>query len=149
MMMFEANQGDSSITLGGRAYFKVARDALTASNDRSLVLAFVNASVLGDFEELSFRVEEQYTTILEETFTDPADALAFFDDSVIQLGDVPSFRDLELSLIWSLTSGEDTVSVSVTALFGVVPEPGTATIVFEGLMVLALLRRRRSRIGRH
>jgi hypothetical protein len=151
MMMFAANEDVSSIILGGRSDFTIARESLTASDDRELVLAFVNATVLGDFEELSFRVQKEYETLLDETFTDSASALAFFDDQVIRLGDVLDgvVRDLDLSLIWSLTSAEDATSISVTALFGIVPEPGTALIVFEGLLMLGLLRRRRGRFGAH
>jgi hypothetical protein len=107
-----------------------------------LNLALMNVSVLGEFDTLHFRVVQSGSPAIDVTFTDVAAVLAFFDDAVFSLGRIAGSYVL---IDWDLDSGSQAAAFNVTTLLGVVPEPSAGSMLGQGLVLFALLRRRRQR----
>lgn len=130
-----SDPGDAS-DLQGDITFRFQPTAFTTQD--LLVLALLDVSFLGDFDQLTFRILQHGAIVVNETFTEAGDVLDFFDDDVIALGPVLGFGALHsLRLDCDLDGASGGTSFSATALFGVVPEPGTGFLLFQGMLVIA------------
>jgi hypothetical protein len=139
MALFGASDAGNAADLAGDITFGFARGAFEAQ-DR-LVLALLDVSFLGDFERLTFRISQNGAVLVNETFTEAGAVLAFFDDRVLALGPVQGIRISSLRLDWDLDGAAGGTTFAASALFGVVPEPGTGLLLLPGLIVLAMRRR--------
>ena len=127
------------------------------SNLAGLHVSFLDLEQTGaDFSDLSFRIEDRTTLLLDREFSSSHDAQAFFQ-STIDLGGLhPDYSSygLQLRFILEGLTGVGTGRVGTYFAIGtiVVPEPGTAVLLSLGLLWFSAGRHtldvRRSRAGR-
>jgi hypothetical protein len=143
MILFGASDSGDASDLRGDITFRFQSSAFEAQ-DR-LVLALLDVSFLGDFDQLTFRIRQHGSTVVDRTFTETADVLDFFDDEVLALGPVlgSGFNPNSLQFDWDLDGASGGTTFSATALFSVVPEPQTGFLLFQGVLVIAVRARRR------
>jgi hypothetical protein len=105
----------------------------------------------GGFDSLRFEVVVEGRSLLEQTFTDAALAISFFDDHLLRLGGFVPESDflgvLDVRIALELTAEDPGSAFFATMLVaGGVAEPGTVGLVALGL-ACALARRRPGGLG--
>ncbi|HEX5066002.1 MAG TPA: PEP-CTERM sorting domain-containing protein, partial [Myxococcota bacterium] len=117
------------------------RFELSTPASGGLLLGLVNPLVAGDgFASLLFSIEIGGVVFLEQSFTDVASALAFFDDEILALG-VVDLRDVKIAMRTSTANAGDRFQFDFVLM--AVPEPGTGGLLLVALVALAIRRRAR------
>jgi len=128
-------------------------DTSSVSTPQNLLVGFLDASFTGsDFIQLTFSVYDNILgkSLYEQTFTDAALALAFFDDRVLDLGSWDAILNddkfLNLAFGFSLEALNDT-AFACNFIYGngtatVVPLPGGILIFGSGLALLLTWRKK-------
>jgi hypothetical protein len=142
-----------------RAALSLTPYAREADGLQQVTVGFLNPESLGSgFDSLRLRANLGLETVLDVSFDELNDALAYFDDRVLDLGDSPDpcfespgfgrrdfcfFTPLELIFDW--TGSEAGAGFGVDVIVGVtpVPEPSTALLFAIGLAVMAARARQR------
>jgi hypothetical protein len=117
------------------------------------VLAFLDPSMT-TFDSLRFRANrEGGATEIDQTFLTAADAMAYFNDHVLALGDwtgVSSDNVLNLEFIFDVTSNDAGARFATDFLVGngtptvaAIPEPSTYALLVFGLVGMGMITRRR------
>jgi hypothetical protein len=110
-----------------------------------LFLGLLNPEIAdGGFDTLRFLIEKDGQTLLDRVFTDPAEALLFFDDQALDLGDLSPTSIVRLRLELAASDASAGFAADFLVVQGTVPEPSTWLLVGVGIAWLAV-RRRRSR----
>jgi hypothetical protein len=122
-------------------------DTETLSGQDFLV-AFLDPSSSGNgFDDLRFRIFEEESTVFDQSFVDLANALAFFDDSVLNLGawsvGIDGILDLRFQLDAIVSGPNDRFSVDYLAGTAAVPVPPAVWLFGSALAMLGWLRRRK------
>ena len=128
-------------TLSGPALFSSLIDLSLATSEAStgnLLVGFLDPFSTGNgFDELRFLMSVNGQTVAEQTFTDLALALAFFDDSVIDIdsstlggGEILNLR-FELNVL--LSSANDGFNLNFLAGTAAVPAPAGIWLLLTAL----------------
>ncbi|HEY7575696.1 MAG TPA: hypothetical protein VIB08_11065, partial [Thermoanaerobaculia bacterium] len=137
---------ETSITF--HASIDLSIDVFSFTTRERLLLAILDPVVGGSsFDSLHFVVTREGEVALDVTSADSAEASAFFDDRVIDLGDLTpgSLESLDVAIRCDFeTSKADPVFGFdfVLANATIVPEPRPSLLLLLGLIVLATARRR-------
>jgi hypothetical protein len=134
-------------------------NALEVSALQDVMVGFMNPEFSGSgFDSLRFRANIRNETMLDVTFDEIDEAVAYFDDRILDLGgfDVgctdgggfgrPDFCFVSpLELLFDWTGSKQDSGFGVDLIVGVtpVPEPSTALLLAVGVAVLAARARRR------
>jgi hypothetical protein len=138
----------TSITFDSSVAFHLDLSQLSSSG--SLVVGFLDPQLDGaGFDSLRFQILREGIAVVNETFGDTASALAYFDDQVLDLGDIASgvSGDLDLEFLLSLTSDDPGAAFRTDLIFGSVPEPAAALLLGAALAAFALRARHRAALG--
>jgi hypothetical protein len=121
----------------------------TPTTQAALAIGFLDPLFFGDsFESLRLEIEVESTSVLDLTFQEEADAVAFLDDQLLELGQIAldptdPFGTLELRVRtetrFSASFGSSAQLSFLVAL--VAPEPSTGLLLLAALGGLAGLRR--------
>jgi hypothetical protein len=137
------------------AQLDIIANVLHVSVSQEVVVGLLGAAFLGSaFDEFRFRAMLRNETLVDVTFDDRDAALAYFDDRVLELGDlgidgIPGGdQPPPLSLIFDWWGSEPSSGFGVGVIVGLtpIPEPSTWLLASVGLAVLAWARRRRVRL---
>ena len=132
------------------ASFELVANALQVSALQEVVVRFLNPeSLASGFDELHFRAELRDQIVVDETFDELVQAIAYFDDRVLELGTFgidtgDTFHPTApLRLSFDLTTSEQGAGFGLDLLVGLtaIPEPSTALLLVLGLFVLGARRR--------
>ncbi|MGH7452546.1 MAG: PEP-CTERM sorting domain-containing protein, partial [bacterium] len=107
----------------------------------TLRIGFLDPAMQGNgFDEMRFQIFEEGALVFDQIFTDGAAALAFFNDRVIDLGNWMTglSGNLDLEFRMDLTASNSADSFGASLVAGIVPEPGTFTLVALGLLAWRL-----------
>jgi hypothetical protein len=136
----------TSITFTSSVSYSFDLARLPLHSDAVLVMALLDTIVGGSgFDLLELEILREGTAIVDETFTDLSDALAYFDDHVFALGDIRAgvTGTLDLDILLRVTTDDPGSRFAANVIFGHVPEPSTALLFSGGLLAVAARRRRR------
>jgi hypothetical protein len=149
-------QGEGELTTR-QAAFEIAPDAFAVSVLQDVMLGFMNPGFLGEgFDSLRFQANLGDETVVDESFDELDEALAYFDDRVLDLGNfsisggprLQLVSPLQLVFDWSGfadNDGEDRFGLDFIVGVAPIPEPGTGLLLALGLTLLAAHGRRHSR----
>jgi hypothetical protein len=147
---FYPSDATGSHTYTSEADFTLNSTQLTGH----LLVGLLGSLNLGSgFDSLDFSVIENNTTVKTEDFTSFAAANAFFDDTVLDLGSIPTSSSLDLKFDFELMVSGIGDGYGENFLFGAasnapippppsVPEPGTLSLFSLGAASLLALRHR-------
>jgi hypothetical protein len=142
----DGDAGPTSITFTSEAAFSfdVSQLALT----QSLFVGLLDSEDDGaGFDSLAFTILREGVVIAGEVFASLPAALAYFDDHVLNVGDLTTgvTGTLDLILRLSVTSDDPGAAFRTNLIVGAtpIPEPATALLLVAGLGTLALRSRRR------
>jgi hypothetical protein len=148
---FKAGTDGDGASPTRHAEFEVVPDALAVSVLQDAIVGFMRPEFIGDgFDSLRFQAKLRGQMLADESFEELDEALAYFDDRVLDLGNFsiginppPTYSPLELFFDW--TGSEQSGGFGVDFIVGVtpVPEPSTALLLAIGLAALAERARRR------
>jgi hypothetical protein len=124
---------------------------LQLTNPGSILLGFLDPVTTG-FDMLRFRANKEGGAIeIDLTFMNSADAIAYFNDQVVVLGDwitTGSDNIMDLQFIFDVTSNDAGANFNTNFLVGngtltPIPEPSTYVLFAFGLLGLVVIARRR------
>ncbi len=126
-------------------------DLAADRTDQTFLVGYADTASTGDgFDELSYSIDYEGTTLVAETFFSLAEANAFFNDRVQDLGTFSGITgDLDLTFTVSMRGLGVADSYATSFVFGNatvgsgVPEPATAALLAAGGLLLG----RRRRVG--
>jgi hypothetical protein len=138
----------AGLTLTNTSRTSFHLDMSTIADPRDLVIGFLDTEAAGA-GTLSVQVYAESLDVFEETFDDLAEAAAFFDDRVLNLGDwtMGLSGNLDVELVLSFTSADPTGRFAVNMLLANVPEPSSALLLVAGIGCLAAARSSRRSAG--
>jgi hypothetical protein len=139
-----------SQTYVSRADFDLDMSSLL-DNRKDLLVGLLDPAGLGTgFDALSFQIELEGLTVLDETFTNVAQALAYFDDETVNLGDWTAMLSpdnvMNIGFMLSLTTNDAGAGFHTDLMFGnsrVIPVPPAVWLFGSGLLGLVSIARRR------
>jgi hypothetical protein len=119
------------------------------SSPQHLIVGLLDSSFTGtDFGSLEFSIVGQGNQLFDKTFSSGAQALAFFDDNILDLGLLTSIApgsNLNLTFNYSLVGSNDS-GFDFNFIYGngtpQVPIPGTVWLLGSGLVGLIGLKRK-------
>jgi len=131
-------------------------DMGVVGSQQELLIGLLDPNFAGlGFDTLRFRIQQEGTTVVDETFLDPASALTFFDDQTLNLGTWTTglVGNLDLTFLLDLTTNDPGAAFALDLLFGnatlgsgpAVPEPSAVWLFGTAIVGLAGLARRRGR----
>jgi hypothetical protein len=145
-MISSSPSSGGSILFGGALSMTIDVTDILAS-DR-LMLGFLDPESSGSgFETLRFRIERDEFVLVDQSFADAGEAIAFFDDALLDLGALPEDElafenpNTQLDFSFEVRAADPTSGFSmnfVVAGTQAVPEPNTAFLLGFGLLGLAL-----------
>jgi len=130
-------------------------DVTKVANKQFLTFAFLDPAVSGSgFDSMRFRVNrEGGAAELDLTFVAAADAMTFFNDHTVSVGDwtgVSADNILDIQIIFDVTSNNAGSAFNTNFLVGnatpinnAIPEPSTYVLFAFGLLGMAVITRRR------
>jgi len=115
------------------------------SGDRLLVGLLDPVGEGSGFDSLRFRIFLENNTVLDQNFTTLANALSFFDDKRIDLGDWTSglVGDLDLGFQLDITASVVNDGFHLNLVAGVVPVPPSVWLFGSGLLGMIGIARRK------
>ena len=148
-------QNAAAAPLVAIAQYSVAVDISTLADPRDLLVGLMNPAITGGgFDLLQFALLVEDTALIDLTFTDPAAALAYFADHVLDFGVIARFIQqpdpgaepipLDVLARFTITTSApgDGFSTQVLVANSVVPEPASALLFALGVGTLGVRRRR-------
>lgn len=147
-LQVRTNQSGPDIVLDASS--RIRSDSVSIASLDGVFVSFLDIQIQAvDATGVSFRIENEGALLIDQTFTDTADILAFFS-GVLDLGQFDDSIDVSrIDLEFTLTMSGNPQSARLGTYFAVgsanVPEPGTGSLLILGLVVLSLRRPRRSR----
>jgi len=131
-------------------------DVTKVATKQFLTFAFLDPAVSGSgFDSLRFRVNREFaaTAQLDMTFLAAADAMTFFNDHMVSVGNwtgVSADNILDIQIIFDVTSNDAGAAFNTNFLVGnatpitaAIPEPSTYVLFAFGLLGMAVITRRR------
>lgn len=120
-------------------------------NSQDLLVGLLDPVALGTgFDALSFQIEVEGLTVLDETFTGVAQALTYFDDETLNLGDWAAMLSpdnvMDIGFMLSLTTNDVGAGFHTDFMFGnstVIPIPPAVWLFGSGLLSLIGIARKR------
>jgi hypothetical protein len=120
-------------------------DMTSFAGTPQLLIGLLDPTVEGaGFDSARFRISQEGVTVVDQNFASAAAALAYFDDSVLDMGfwKTGITGDLDLRFQLDIVSSTASDGFYANLVAGVViPEPGTLSLLGPGLALLAWTRR--------